>query len=396
MSSDPVRAARWAVSACFFVNGLIVGSWVPQVPLLAQRFGLGETALGLIILVLGIGAVTVMPLCGWLVGRTSSRLVVRVSALLSAFALPLIAFAPNLPLAVPAVALFGAFVGGMDVAMNSNAVVVERRLGSAIMSSSHGFWSLGGFVGAGVGGRIAEALGSQGHALVVLAVVLAILAVALPRLIEERRALPEASSLAPRAVRFPRKPGIYVIGILSLLCMAPEGAVLDWAALYLRQEMGASLATASLAFTFFSGTMALVRFLGDSVRNHLGAVRTVRVSGIVAAVGLLAAGLSTHPMGAIIAFALAGLGIANMVPIIFSAAGNQPDVPASIGMSVATTIGYSGILVAPSLIGFVAERSGFAPVYIFFALVMLVVVLLSHRLSAADRIAVQPSPDMPL
>ena len=394
MVSDQVRAGRWATAACFFTNGMIVGSWVPQVPLLAQRFDVREATLGLLILILGIGAVVIMPVCGWLISHTDTRKVLRASGLVSAFVLLLVALAPNLPLVAGAIALFGAAVGGMDVAMNSNAVVVERRMGLAIMSSSHGFWSLGGFVGAGLGGGIAEALGHIGHAWVVTAVALALLAFALPRLIVEEET-PRASAETAQKVSFPRNPGPYLIGLLALLCMAPEGAVLDWAALYLRQEMGASLAAASLAFTFFSGAMALMRFAGDGVRNRFGAVTTIRISGTVAAVAMLAAGAAPHPVIAIAAFAVAGLGIANMVPIVFSAAGNQPGVPSSIGMSVATTIGYSGILVTPSLIGFVAGKTGFSPIYMSFAAVLLIVVLLARRLEPADFIATKPSPDLP-
>ena len=395
MIPDQARQGRWAVAACFFVNGLIIGSWAPQIPLLAQRFGLRETTVGLVILTLGIGAVLVMPICGWLISRTSSRTVLRGSAMLCAFALLIVALAPSLLFVVPAVALFGAFVGGMDVAMNSNAVVVERRLGAAIMSSSHGFWSLGGFIGAGAGGKMAEAWGHLGHACVVTVAILVILAVALPRLIVEADARPAASGKAAES-RFPRDPGVYLVGLVALLCMVPEGAVLDWAALYLRQEMGATLATASLAFTFFSGTMALMRFAGDGVRNRLGAVATIRISGTVAAVGMLAAGASSNPFVAIVAFALAGLGVANMVPIVFSAAGNQPGTSSAIAMSVATTIGYSGILVVPSFVGFLAERTGFSPIFIGFSGILMIVVLLAERMRPADGIATQPSPDLPL
>lgn len=395
MILEQARQGRWAVAACFFVNGLIVGSWAPQIPLMAQRFGLRETAVGLVILTLGIGAVVVMPICGWLISRTNSRIVLRGSAMLCAFALLVVALAPGLLFVIPAVALFGAVIGGMDVAMNSNAVMVERRLGVAIMSSSHGFWSLGGFIGAGMGGRVAEAWGHLGHACLVTVIILVLLAIALPRLIVEADTRLVAAEKAPR-VSFPRDPGIYMIGIIALLCMVPEGAMLDWAALYLQQEMGATLAIASLAFTFFSGTMALVRFAGDGVRNRLGAVMTIRISGIVAALGMLGAGVSSNPVIAIMAFALAGLGVANMVPIVFSAAGNQPGIPSAIGMSVATTIGYSGILIVPSFVGFLAERTGFAPIFTGFSAVFVIVALLAGRVSSADGIAIQPSPDLPL
>lgn len=387
MSENPARAGRWAVAACFFVNGFMVGSWAPQIPLLVGRFGFSETVLGLLILLFGVGAVVSMPVCGWLIGRHGSRAVLRVSGLLCAAALLLVAAASAVPALIAALVFFGVFLGAMDVAMNSNAVVVERRLQRAIMSSSHGFWSLGGFVGAGVGGVLAERWGHLGHAGAVTLVALALVLAAMPKLIVERKPAVAGGGFAG----FPRSPLVYLTGIVALFSMVPEGAVLDWAALYLRQEMGAGLAEASLAFTAFSGAMALMRFLGDRVRNRLGAVATMRLSGAVAAAGMLGAGMAPSPLLATLAFALAGLGIANMVPIAFSAAGNQPGISSAAGMSVATTVGYSGLLAAPSLVGFVAERTGFAPIFIAFSALLAVVFLMAHLVRPADGIAPQPA-----
>ncbi|MCT8997850.1 MFS transporter [Chelativorans intermedius] len=387
MSENPARAGRWAVAACFFVNGFMVGSWAPQIPLLVGRFGFSETVLGLLILLFGVGAVVSMPVCGWLIGRHGSRAVLRVSGLLCAAALLLVAAASAVPTLIAALVFFGVFLGAMDVAMNSNAVVVERRLQRAIMSSSHGFWSLGGFVGAGVGGVLAERWGHLGHAGAVTLVALALVLAAMPKLIVERKPAVAGGGFAG----FPRSPLVYLTGIVALFSMVPEGAVLDWAALYLRQEMGAGLAEASLAFTAFSGAMALMRFLGDRVRNRLGAVATMRLSGAVAAAGMLGAGMAPSPLLATLAFALAGLGIANMVPIAFSAAGNQPGISSAAGMSVATTVGYSGLLAAPSLVGFVAERTGFAPIFIAFSALLAVVFLMAHLVRPADGIASQPA-----
>jgi fucose permease len=166
--------------------------------------------------------------------------------------------------------------------------------------------------------------------------------------------------------------------------MIPEGAVLDWAALYLKQERGADLATAGFAFALFSGAMAFMRFAGDGVRNRFGAVKTLRICSLIAASGMLAAALASEPWVAIAAFAFAGLGIANMVPIAFSAGGNQPDMAAGTGMSVVTTMGYCGILVAPSAIGFVAEHVGFSIVFATLSGFLLIVGMLANLAHAAD------------
>ena len=175
--------ARWAVVAMFFLNGFVVGSWAPQIPALVERLGIDKFTLGLLILGFGLGALTLMPIAGVLLARRESRAVVVGFASVVVFSLIAVAAAPQVAVAAPFMFVFGGVVGGMDVAMNANAVTVERRLGRPIMSSSHGFWSLGGFAGGGLGGIAIEQIGSLAHAAVVAAVTLTILIVAAPHLI---------------------------------------------------------------------------------------------------------------------------------------------------------------------------------------------------------------------
>lgn len=375
------RRGRWAVATMFFINGFVLGSWAPQIPVFAQRLAISEFTLGLLILGFGLGAVVSMVLAGHLIARHGSRLTLRLFAAAVVFTLLIVALAPSVPLAAVALFLFGGSIGAMDVSMNSNAVSVERKLGKAVMSSSHGFWSLGGFAGGALGGIVIESFDHLWHALLVTLLALVGVAAAYRYLVaDEAQPLVEEK----RGFSWPREPMIYVIGIMALLCMNSEGAVLDWAALYLSQELDADISVAGFAFAAFSGAMAVMRFAGDGIRNRYGAVTTFRVSSIIAAIGMLVAGLAPWPWLAIAAFALCGLGIANMVPILFSAAGNQPGVSSGAGMSVVTTMGYSGILVAPSLIGFVGGEVGFTPVYIAVAILLGFVFLLSGLTRSAD------------
>ena len=382
--SELVRA-RWAVAVMFLVNGFIMGSWAPQIPLLLPRHGLTAFGLGLLILGLGLGAVAAMALAGGLIARLGSAKVLRSFAVAASGTLAAVVLAPTLALLALAMVGMGGLIGCMDVAMNANAVEVERRLGRAIMSSSHGFWSLGGFLGGGLGGVLIAALGSAGHALVVSAVALALVGLAAPHL-RGAPPVPHPPTAAGGAgSHWPRGGAIYLLGLMALGAMVPEGAVLDWSALYLARELGSPVAASGLAFAGFAAAMALMRFAGDHLRNRHGAATTLRVSGAVAAAGLLAASLAPTAPLAIAGFALAGLGIANMVPIILSAAGNHPGLGAGVGISVVTMMGYSGILVAPASIGLVADHIGFRLTYAVLALVLIGVAALARRVAAADQ-----------
>jgi MFS family permease len=376
LSASVFPKGRLAVSLLFFANGFLVGSWAPKIPDFAGRLGLTESGLGLMILVFGLGSLVMMPLVGGLIARHGSSSLLKATAIGVVPTLLLLTLAPTIPVAVVTIFLLGGLIGAMDIAMNANAVIVERRMRRAIMSSCHGFWSLGGLVGAAIGGPLIAALGIFGHVIVVTLICAVIVAASLPMV--ERDA--PAGTEKKEPIRLPRSPIPYLLGIMALFSMTPEGSVLDWGALYLRQELSATLAQSGFAFAAFSATMALMRFAGDPIRDRLGAVTTLRLCTLIALTGLVVAGQAPSAAVAILGFALAGIGISNMVPIAFSAAGNLPGLAPGIALSVVTFMGYSGILVAPSLIGFIAEYTSFSTV--FSALpVLFVVVLLCSRLA---------------
>jgi MFS family permease len=376
---------RWAVAAMFMVNGLLIGSWAPQIPFLLPRYNITEFTLGLMILLFGIGAVVAMSFSGWLVNHYGSRKITGGFALIACAAFAGVIFSPNIALACITLVIIGGAIGTMDVAMNANAVEVETRLGRAIMSASHGFWSLGGFVGASAGGWIIAHFGPYQHALLATALALVAAIIAYQYMITE--AAHHVEGVEKQKYAWPKDIAVYILGLMALFSMIPEGAVMDWAALYLSKEMGATISVSALAFAFFSGTMAVMRFAGDSIRNRFGAVNTMRYSALIAAVGMCAAGIAPTPYLAIAAFTFTGLGIANMVPIVFSAAGNQPGLSAGAGISLVTMMGYSGILLAPSIIGFVAEHVGYRVIFVTLAAVLIFVALNAKRVASADRSA---------
>lgn len=372
--------ARLGVALLFLMNGFMMGSWAPMIPEFARRLSLSESALGLVILVFGLGSLACMPVAGSQIARFGSRTVTLAVAAVFVPTLLLITLSNTLWAGIITVFLFGGLTGAMDVAMNANAVEVERNMRRAIMSSCHAFWSLGGLIGAGVGGVLINKIGIYGHSVALTIIAAALLAIAWPRVLADR---PHPEAERPKG-GLPLTPLPWIIGLMALFSMIPEGAILDWGALYLRNELGASVTLSGFGFAAFSLTMATMRFAGDLVRDRFGAVRTLQFCSVISILGLLVAGFAPNSFVAIIGFAIAGIGISNMVPIAFSAAGNMPGLAPGIGLSVVTSMGYSGILVAPSAIGFIAEHTGLASVFVGLPLLHVVVLMLSRLARHAD------------
>ncbi|RDL49604.1 Inner membrane protein YbjJ [Ensifer sp. M14] len=372
---------RLAVSLLFLMNGFVTGSWAPKIPEFKDRLDISESVLGLLILMFGIGSLVLMPIAGGFIARVGSQKVVKVTAILLSPLLLLLTLLPNVWAAAVGMFLLGGFVGAMDVAMNANAVEVEKSMRRAIMSSCHAYWSLGGLIGAGIGGFLMARFGVLPHVLVVTVLSLVVIAIAWPMILADK---PHPAATKEK-LRLPMTPLPWLIGIMALFSMVPEGTVLDWGALYLRNELGASVELSGFGFAAFSATMATMRFAGDHVRDRFGAKRTLRICTVTALVGMVLAGLAPNAYIAILGFAIAGIGISNMVPIAFSAAGNMPGLQPGIGLSVATFMGYSGMLFAPSLIGFVAEHTGFAIIFASVPVLFIVVLLLSHHAHHADH-----------
>lgn len=378
-----VTRERAAVALLFFLNGMVMGAWAPKIPFFSQALGLSESTLGMMLFVFGVGSLVMMPIAGMQIARHGSNRVVQITTLLYIPTIVLLTVVDSIWAGVIAIFLFGGLTGAMDVAMNANAVEVERQMRRSIMSSCHAFWSLGGLFGAATGGTLIAMLGVMGHVLLLAGVCVVLFLVARPMILADA---PHPSDEPARAT-LPMTPLPWLIGLIALFCMVPEGTVLDWSALYLRNELNAPTEISGFAFAAFSLTMAACRFAGDFVRDRFGGVKTLRVCGVLATLGLLIAGRSDSVTLALIGFAIAGIGISNMVPIAFSAAGNIPGLAPGVGLSVVTTMGYSGILFAPSLIGFVAEHTTLSTVYTAIPALLLVVLALSHLARYADRVS---------
>jgi MFS family permease len=366
-------AARWAVSTIFLLNGAGIGVWAAHVPLVQARAGIATGMLGFLLLTIAGGAVSAMPLSGWLSGRWGTRAVVIGSGLLFALTSALLMNVAGIVPLFLAAYVFGASNGVLDVAMNANASEVEAARGIPTMSSFHGFFSLGGLIGAALGGLLIGAgLGDGRGALMVSAVSAAVVALCARRLL----AVPSA----PHASHFalPRGPALF-LGLLALLCFAIEGALVDWSALLLTERTKVDAATAALGYSAFSVTMAACRFAGDRLVLRFGPLRVMTVGGLGMFAGLLLAVTSTQFVLSALGFALIGLSAANVVPLIFAAAARIPGMSAGGGLATVATLGYAGLLMAPPLIGAIAAHTNIAVALGVMALSGIVIAANSRR-----------------
>ncbi|MGQ6474008.1 MFS transporter [Serratia sp. IR-2025] len=347
-----------ATRAIFFLAGLGMAAWAPLIPFMKARLGIDDGALGLLLFCLAAGSMAIMPFAGYLIAKLGCRAVLLGAGALLCIDLPLLALLDAPLLMGAALGVFGAVNGIMDVAMNSQAIIVERESGQAKMSGFHGFYSLGGIAGAGgvsllllAGLAPAQAIG-----LIALLIAILLLIVAGDLLahggIGERRRGGARWALAHGKILF--------IALLCFFVFLTEGAMLDWSALFLHAERGVAKSQAGIGFTLYAVAVACGRLYGDRLIGAIGRFRTLLLGSLCAAAGVLLTVTVPLASAAFGGLMLAGLGIANIVPILFNAVGNQKQVPPGQAFPAVTLVGYLGLLTGPALIGFIANYTSLA------------------------------------
>ncbi|HFF9833118.1 MFS transporter [Serratia marcescens] len=347
-----------ATQAIFFLAGLGMAAWAPLIPFVKARLGIDDGALGLLLFCLAAGSMAIMPFAGYLIAKLGCRAVLLGAGALLCIDLPLLALLDAPLLMGAALGVFGAVNGIMDVAMNSQAIIVERESGQAKMSGFHGFYSLGGIAGAGGVSLLllAGLAPTQAIGLIALLIAILLLIVAGDLLahggIGERRRGGARWALAHGKILF--------IALLCFFVFLTEGAMLDWSALFLHAERGVAKSQAGIGFTLYAVAVACGRLYGDRLIGAIGRYRTLLLGSLCAAAGVLLTVTVPLVSAAFGGLMLAGLGIANIVPILFNAVGNQKQVPPGQAFPAVTLVGYLGLLTGPALIGFIANYTSLA------------------------------------
>ena len=367
------RSPRIAVTAVFVAHGLLFASWTAHIPHVMRHLGLTDGTLGIALLGAPVGSVTAMLLASYLIPKLGSRRVVQIALIGYCGTGPLVGLTGSLAALFGALFIWGAFQGTLDVAMNTQAIAVERGSGRALMSGLHGSWSIGSFAGAGIG---ALAVGA-GLALTPQLLILGTIALLGAGLLTSRM-LPDAvghdpaghdavghDAIGQSGADEPRKTGtrspsrwsggMILLGAIAFAGMLCEGASADWASVYLSGPLHATGAVPGLGYAAFALAMVTVRLSGNRLLRRFRPSRLLPVLAAAATAGF-AAGLAIgRPAAAIAGFVFLGIGLASVVPAVFSAAGRIPGLHPGTAVATVSACGWTGFVCGPPLIGHLAS-----------------------------------------
>ena len=346
--------------AAFFVFGVIVSALGVHVPSIRAHYRLDDGGLSLALLAIAVGAVLCLAFAGRWIAAFGVRRVAALAACVMAVSLALLMQFDHFALLLIMMLIFGASVGLFDVAINTEGTFIESALQRKVMSTMHGMWSLGGMAGAALGAWWLErhvAPLVQMCSVAAGAVVLALLAVTF--MLPAHAPQGDASLKQARWSSLPRaaRRTLITLGVLAVLGLLAEGAIYDWSTLYLQRERGAAPSQAAIGFACFSAAMAAGRFGGDGLRERVPAARLLRATALLSACAMAVVLLADTVAWSLVGLALLGLGLANVVPLLFVAASRVNGVSAATGIAVVSSLGWVGVVIGPPLVGGLAQAS---------------------------------------
>jgi MFS family permease len=349
--TELLRRYRIAASFFFFIAGLTFSTWASRIPAVQNKLHLSDAGLGGVLLALPAGLMISLPVSGWLVSKYGSRPTLVCGAILYPSILLLLALSSSVWQLVLSLFFFGIAGNLINIAMNTQAVGVESLYGRSVMASFHGLWSIAGFTGALTGTFfVSKDLSPFIHFACVGGV--AVLLV----LVSYKSTIPHdmGSKTVQKLFVKPDKK-ILLLGLISFCCMLCEGAMADWSGVYFKNIVKSPASLVTIGYVAFTGTMALGRFLGDSLVTRFGVKRILQLSGSLITTGLLIAVVFPFVTTATIGFLLVGFGVSSVVPIVYGLAGKSSSMPAGAALAAVSTIGFLGFLIGPPMIGFIAQ-----------------------------------------
>lgn len=378
------KVYRLAVSTLFFLQGLCFASWASRIPSIQQRLALSESMLGVVLFAIPVGSLLSLLFSGGLVTRYGSKKVATNALLLYSLFLPLIGLSNNIFVLIASLVLFGMAGNIANIAINTQAVLLETRIEKKIMASFHGLWSLAGFLAAGIGSyMIGNGILPLLHFVIIATILVVGVAISFHALLPDEKQPSSAAKGFVKPDRF-----LLTLGVIAFCCMICEGAMFDWSGIYFQKVVGADKDWVGAGYTAFMCAMATGRFVADWVANRFGLQQTIFFSGLLITTGLLLSVLAPYQGPAIVGFMLVGIGVSAVIPLVYSEAGKSTSKTPGQALTAVSSIGFLGFLMGPPIIGVLAGAFNLRISFAFIALMGIVITLLiskSHFFRANSR-----------
>ena len=371
---------RLSTLLCFFSLGLSTAAWAPLIPYAQQRLHLNHADFGTLLLSIGLGSMIAMPATGLLIQKVGCRAIISVAILLLLMILPTFALSNSIIIMSVALFLFGTAAGSLGVAINLQAVIVEKNSTKSMMSQFHGMCSLGGLAGVmTVTALLALGISPLMSTLAICSLLVIIGLIAVPHSLSEieKDKKIDSAEIENKARKFP-SPLVLLMGLVCFIAFLSEGSAMDWSGIYLVSEYGLKPAFAGLAYTFFAIAMTIGRFAGHHLQRMLGEKNIIIYSAICASLGLFTVVMAPHWIVVLLGYSLLGLGSSNIVPVMFSRVGRQNVMPKAAALSCVSTMAYSGSLLGPALVGLTSEIMGLSLVFGMIAALLMLITFLNH------------------
>jgi len=345
---------RIAASCFFFVCGFIFATWASRIPAVKDQFRLNEAELGAVLFMLPLGSLVALPFAGWAVSFFGSRIISFLAAIAYAIVLLLIGYSDTVFMLSVALFLFGFCGNVLNIAMNTQALLVQDEMyDKSLLSSFHGLWSLGAMTAAGLGGYTMKIHATtRQHFLTVAIIVTVLCTTAVFYLIRKGKPGTDQKLFA-----WPDKT-LWLLGAICFCCAICEGAMADWSSLYYKQVLNDLQRVSTTGYMVFACMMALGRLIGDAVIGKFGYKGTLVLNGILISIGLIVATALAYPIPVIIGLGLVGFGVATVIPIVYSLSAKTSTMSTSAALAAVSTVGFSGFLIGPPMIGFIAHETG--------------------------------------
>jgi MFS family permease len=373
-------AHRIALSVFFFLSGFCFATWTSRIPTIKSAFSLNDAQLGNLLMILPISSLIGLPISGWLVSRFDSRVPLSFAFIIYCFALMAIGFSTDMTMLIASVACFAFCMRIFNISVNTQSIMLQRQYDKKINGSFHGLWSTGGVSGVLFTTIMIRChITMQWHMLMVSGITVLSTILAYPYLLKNDRATSGNRLILGKPDQF-----IFLLGLIVFLSAICEGGMFDWSGVYFRDVVKQEIFT--LGYLIFMIFMACSRFYSDRLIERIGMQKTYIFSASLISLGILIVVLFPFFWSVLFGFSITGIGVASIIPMTFTLAGRSTKYSPGMAISIIASFSIVGMLVGPSVIGYISHWLGLKYAFILFILSGLIMIPISKKFFAISTV----------